>query len=288
MILDTIKIKFMETMEFITDPEQLTALMAKAINIIIILVVAKASIRILHSLINRFFDSQKNLKIKVDIPRLETMKGLLKSIVKYTIYFIAFTTIMKSFGTDVTALITAAGIGGLAFGFGAQNLVRDIITGFFILFEDQFGVGNYVEIDGVSGIVEEMALRVTKIRGFNGDLYIVPNGEIKKVINRSNGKMRALIEISIAYEEDIDNAIKVLNEASDILRETDERILEGPTVLGVSNLAASEVVISVMAKTVPMEQWAVERLMRKTFKEAFDEKGIEIPYPRRVVINKNP
>lgn len=286
MILDTIKELFSDTMDFIKNPEQLTIILGRIINIIVILVIAKMGIKILHTIVNRFFESQKNSKFKMDIPRMETMKGLLNSIIKYTIYFIAFTTIMKSFGTDVTALITAAGIGGLAFGFGAQNLVRDIITGFFILFEDQFGVGNYVEIDGVGGIVEEMALRVTKIRGFNGDLYIIPNGEIKKVTNRSTGKMRALVEISIAYEENIDHAIEVLKKASERLSQENEQILEGPTVLGVSNLGASEVVISVMAKTIPMEQWAVERLMRKSFKQAFDQAGIEIPYPRRVIINK--
>ncbi|MBM7614686.1 mechanosensitive ion channel family protein [Alkaliphilus hydrothermalis] len=288
MVLDTIRTVFVETMEFLKDPKQMTMLFGKLFNIVMILVIAKVSIKVIDALINRFIDTQKNLKFKVDIPRLETMKGVLKSIVKYTIYFIAFTSIIKTFGTDVTALITAAGIGGLAIGFGAQNLVRDIITGFFILFEDQFGVGNYVELEGIQGIVEDMALRVTKIRGFNGDLYIIPNGEIKKVTNKSNGKMRAWVDISIAYEEDIDNAIKVLDEACEKLRQEDARILEGPTVLGVSSLAASDVVISVMAKTVPMEQWAVERLMRKTFKEVFDQKGIEIPYQRRVVINKNP
>lgn len=286
-MINTISEAFKETMLFLKNPQQLSLYLGKLVNIILILVIAKLSIKVLHSIINKFFDSQKNLKFKVDIPRLETMKGLVKSIVKYIIYFVAFTSIIKSFGTDVTALITAAGIGGLAFGFGAQNLVRDVITGFFILFEDQFSVGSFVEIDGVAGTVEEMALRVTKIRGTNGDLYIVPNGEIKKVTNKSTGKMRSLVEMSIAYEEDIDNAIRVLNQASEALK-GDERIVEGPTVLGVSALGASEVNITVMAKTVPMEQWAIERLMRKTFKEAFDREGIEIPYPRRVVIEKTP
>ncbi len=286
-MIDSLREAFTETIQFIKNPQQLSLYFGRLINIILILIIAKLSISILYSIINKFFDSQKNLKMKVDLPRLETMKGLVKSIVRYTIYFIAFTSIIKSFGTDVTALITAAGIGGLAFGFGAQNLVRDVITGFFILFEDQFNVGSYVEIDGVDGTVEEMALRVTKIRGFNGDLYIVPNGEIKKVTNKSTGKMRALVEISIAYEEDIDNAIRVLNIEAEALREKEQRIVEGPTVLGVSALGASEVVITVIAKTIPMEQWAIERLMRKTFKEAFDREGIEIPYPRRVIIEKN-
>ena len=287
-MINTVIEAFRETMLFLKNPQQLSLYLGRLVNIILILIIAKLSIKVIHSIINKFFDSQKNLKFKVDIPRLETMKGLIKSIVKYIVYFIAITTIIKTFGTDVTALITAAGIGGLAFGFGAQNLVRDVITGFFILFEDQFSVGSFVEIDGIAGTVEEMALRVTKIRGTNGDLYIVPNGEIKKVTNKSTGKMRALVEMSIAYEEDIDNAIEVLNKAAEVLKINDTRIVEGPTVLGVSALGASEVVITVMAKTIPMEQWAIERLMRKTFKEAFDKEGIEIPYPRRVIIQKTP
>ncbi|KAB3537856.1 mechanosensitive ion channel family protein [Alkaliphilus pronyensis] len=281
---------FTQTLEFFKDPEQLSLYIGKIINIIIILFIARVSIKVLQSLINKFFDTKflstkAGKKFQIDVPRLETLKGLTKSLVKYTIYFIASTAILDSFGVEIGALIAAAGIGGLALGFGAQNLVRDIITGFFILFEEQFGVGNYVEIDGVDGIVEEMALRVTKIRGFNGDLHIIPNGEIKKVTNRSTGKMRAWVDISIAYEEDIDKAIKVLEEASQDLRSNNPQILEGPIVLGVSNLGASDVVISVMAKTVPMEQWSIERLMRKTFKQSFDKAGIEIPYPRRVVIS---
>ncbi|MCD5414642.1 MAG: mechanosensitive ion channel family protein [Clostridiales bacterium] len=284
--INAIKDSMLGIWEFIKNPEQLTTILGSIIKAITILVVAKISIKLIQKAIDVFFESQAKLKYKVDIPRVETMKGLMKSIIKYTIYFIAVTAIFRSFGTDVTALITAAGIGGLAFGFGAQNLVRDVITGFFILFEDQFGVGDYVEIDGTGGIVEEMALRVTKIRDFNGDLNTIPNGEIKKVTNRSMGNMRAWVNISIAYEEDIDNAIAVLQEACRILKEENDTIVEGPTVLGVTNLGDSDVVLSIIAKTTSMQQWSTERKMRKAFKEAFDKAGIEIPYPRRYLISE--
>lgn len=277
---------FQETMDFFKNPEQFSQIVINIVKIILIILIAKLSIKVIESIINQFFEKQKKLKINMDLTRIDTMKGLMKSIVKYVIYFIAFTAVIKFFGIEVTGLIATAGIGGLALGFGAQNLVRDVITGFFILFEEQFGVGHYVEINGVGGIVEEMALRVTKIRDFNGDLHIVPNGEISKVTNKSSGKMRALIEISIAYEEDIDNAINILNKASEKLRLENEQILEGPTVLGVTNLQDTGMVISVVAKTVPMEQWSVERLMRKTFKEAFDKAGIEIPYQKRIIIKQ--
>lgn len=286
VFINTIQTSIKETMEFIKNPEQLTSILTMVLKIIIILLIAKISIKLIASIINKFFESQSNLKMKVDHARMNTMQGLIKSIVKYLIYFIAFTSILKSFGVEIGALIATAGIGGLALGFGAQNLVRDVITGFFILFEEQFSVGDYVEIGSVEGIVEEMALRVTKVRGFNGDLHVLPNGEITKVTNKSNGKMRALVNMSIAYEEDIDHALNVLNEVCKKLKEENSSIIEGPTVLGVTDLSDSGIVISVVAKTVPMEQWAVERTMRRAFKEAFDEHGIEIPYNKMVIINK--
>lgn len=283
--INNIKTSVIETIDFLKNPEQTTKIIGIFLNITLILIITKLSLKIIYSIINKFFDTQKTLKLKVNIPRMETMKGLTNSVVKYIIYFIAFTSIIKSFGVEIAPLIATAGIGGLALGFGAQNLVKDIITGFFILFEEQFSVGDYVGIGDISGTVEEMALRVTKIRDFNGDLHIIPNGEITKVTNKSNGKMRAMVNISITHEEDIDYAIKILTEASEKIKEENSAITEGPTVIGVTDLLDSEVVISVVAKTIPMEQWAVERLMRKNFKQAFTKHGIEVPYPRRVFID---
>lgn len=256
------------------------------LRVIIILVLAKVSIKVLKSLVTQIFASRQHLKMDIDEARVNTLESLLASAIKYTVYFIAGTTILHTLGVQIGAMIATAGVGGLALGFGAQNLVRDVITGFFILFENQFSVGDYVEVDGSGGIVEEMALRVTKVRDFNGDLHIVPNGAINHVVNKSNGKMRAWVNISIAYEEDIERALEVLRQESEKLAQADDRIIEGPIVLGVTDLGNSDVVLSVLAKTVPMEQWAVEREMRKAYKLAFDREGIEIPYPRRVVYQR--
>ena len=283
--IDNIKVSLIEALDFLKNPEQTTKFIGTVLNIIFILIITKLSLKIMYSIINKFFDTQKSLKLKVSISRMETMKGLTNSIIKYIIYFIAFTSIIKIFGVEIAPLIATAGIGGLALGFGAQNLVKDIITGFFILFEEQFSVGDYVGIDDISGTVEEMTLRVTKIRDFNGDLHIIPNGEITRVTNKSNGKMRAMVDISITHEEDIDNTIKILNEVSEEIKKESSSIIEGPTVLGVTGLLDSEVVLTVVAKTIPMEQWAVERLMRKKFKEAFNKYGIKVPYPKRVFID---
>lgn len=277
----------------LTDLQQILAEMTLisrfvsiTLRVIIILVLAKVAIKVLETVVTRIFASRQHLKMEIDEARVKTLESLLASVIKYTVYFIAGTTILHAFGVQVGAMIATAGVGGLALGFGAQNLVRDVITGFFILFENQFSVGDYVEVDGSGGIVEEMALRVTKVRDFNGDLHIVPNGAINHVVNKSNGKMRSWVNISIAYEEDIERALEVLRQESEKLAQVDERIMEGPTVLGVTDLGDSDVVLSVLAKTVPMEQWAVEREMRKVYKLAFDREGIEIPYPRRVVYQR--
>ncbi|MCK9267583.1 MAG: mechanosensitive ion channel family protein [Alkaliphilus sp.] len=272
-----------ENIDFLRGSEQFSQVTKIAIKIILIMIIARFLIKVVNSIIDKFVEKQKKSKRDIDFIRVNTMKGLMKSAVKYIIYFIAFTAIIKFFGIEVTGLIATAGIGGLALGFGAQNLVRDIITGFFILFEEQFGVGNYVEINGIEGIVEEMALRVTKIRDFGGNLHIIPNGEISRVANKSSGKTRALVEISIAYDENIDNAIDVLEKAGEKLRAKNDKILEGPSVLGVSELEKFGVAILIIAKTVPMEHWGVERLMRKTYKEALDEAGIEIPHEKIII-----
>ncbi|KXG73886.1 putative MscS family protein YkuT [Thermotalea metallivorans] len=276
--------KLQEVLILYTHPDKLAEYTGKLVKIVLILFVAIIAIRFMNVVVDKFFNNREKLKIIGEEKRFNTLKGITKSILRYTIYFIAFTPILETLGVKVSSLIAAAGIGGLAIGFGAQNLVRDVITGFFILLEDQFHVGDYIETGGKSGIVEEMALRVTKIRDFNGDLHIIPNGSIDKVTNKCRGNMRAWVDVSIAYEENIDNAIRVLDEVCQEVAQENDKILEGPTVLGVTKLGESEVVISIMAKTVPMEQWAIERELRKRIKRRLDEKGIEIPYPRRVII----
>ncbi|MBZ4655031.1 MAG: MscS Mechanosensitive ion channel [Peptococcaceae bacterium] len=258
----------------------------KALMILLILVVARIVMSLGYLLIERVFRVQYIPgKISFDERKKNTLKALLKSVLRYAIYFIAAITILDELNVPVTAVLSAAGILGLAVGFGAQNLVRDVITGFFILFEDQFSVGEYIETAGVGGIVEEVGLRATKLRDWGGQLHIIPNGEITKVTNHNRGSMRALVEVGIAYEEDINHALKVLGEiAKDMARDYAQVITEGPDVLGIVNFGQSEVLIRIIAKTKPMEQWAVEREMRRRIKETFDKEGIEIPYPRRVYI----
>lgn len=257
----------------------------KAIKVIILLIVVKIVLRILNALIDRTIAKRvKTMSIKEE-RKIKTLMAVFRNILKYILYFIAIVIILDIFGVNTSSILATAGIGGLAISFGAQSLVKDIITGFFILFEDQYSVGDYVIIGDYTGIVEEVGVRVTKLKDFSGELHIIPNGQITVVTNMGRGPMRSSVVVRIAYEEDIDKAIKVIEEVLDKIKKANDSIIEGPSVLGVTSLGDSGVDITIVAKTKPMEQWALERQIRKAVKEAFDEEGIEIPYSKIVVYN---
>lgn len=254
---------------------------------LILIGVVFVSIKIIVSLTNRIIDktlsNNKNTNYFTSNKRANTLAQILKKVVKYTLYFIAGLMILEMVGIKTTSILATAGVGGLAIGFGAQSLVKDVITGFFILLEDQFAVGDYIQISSYNGIVEELGMRVTKLRDFSGELHIIPNGEIQVVTNRTRGAMRALVSVGIAYEADIDKAFKVIEEVSQEIREKNPAIIDGPNILGVVALDSSSVVIRIVANTEPMEQWAVERTLLKKIKEAFDRENIEIPYNKMVL-----
>jgi moderate conductance mechanosensitive channel len=235
--------------------------------------------------INRMFERAASHR-KMSSGRIITLQKLVVNLFSYILIFIFAGILFKQFGLEIGTLIAGAGIVGLAVGFGAQGLVSDVVTGFFILLEKQMEVGDYVTIGGVDGIVEEVGLRTTHIRAFDGTLFFIPNREISTLANHSRGNMRALVDIGIAYEENIDKAVKVLQDACDKVKETNENIVEGPNVLGVQTLGASDVVIRIISKTKNGEQWAVERELRQALKEALDANGIEIPYPHQVNVEK--
>lgn len=253
------------------------------------LAIAYIGVKIGDALIDRIF-KPRDQKLYFDERRVLTLRTLSKSILRYLVYFIVGFTVLGQLaemaGTDLKGFLAGAGILGVALGFGAQSLVRDVITGFFILLENQYAVGEYISTGSFSGFVEEMGLRVTKLRDWSGEYHIIPNGQIQTVTNYSRGSMRALVEVGIAYEEDIDRAIMVMNRvAEEVGKEFKEVIVEGPEILGVVALGQNEVVIRTVAKTKPMEQWKIERELRKRYKEAFEREKIEIPYPRTVVIS---
>lgn len=235
--------------------------------------------------INRMFDRAASHR-KMSSGRIITLQKLVVNLFSYILIFVFAGIVFKQFGLEIGTLIAGAGVVGLAIGFGAQGLVSDVVTGFFILLEKQMEVGDYVTIGGVDGIVEEVGLRTTHIRAFDGTLSYMPNREISTIQNHSRGNMRALVDIGIAYEENIDQAVKVLQEACDRVKANNENVVEGPNVLGVQALGSSDVVIRIISKTRNGEQWAVERELRQALKEALEANGIEIPYPHQVNVEK--
>ncbi|MDY0257831.1 mechanosensitive ion channel family protein [Gudongella oleilytica] len=275
--------KFIE--DFFKTTEGSLNLLGKAVAIAVIFIAIFIITRVVNHIVDKTMNNRRLTKLQINDRRMNTLSEILKKVVKYILVFIGIVVSLDLFNINTTSIIATAGIGGLAIGFGAQSLVKDIITGFFILLEDQYAVGDYVKIGGLEGIVEELGVRVTKLRDFTGELHIIPNSNVQIVTNRTRGAMRALVKISIAYEEDIERAIKVLEKVSEDLAKSNDNIIEGPTVLGVTEFGGSDVVLTVVAKTKPMEQWAVERALRKSIKEAFNREDIEIPYSKIVVVD---
>jgi small conductance mechanosensitive channel len=204
---------------------------------------------------------------------------------RVVIYAIAILLTFNVF-IDIGPILAGAGILGLAVSFGAQSLVKDVISGFFILFENQFGIGDVIEVAGHSGVVEKMTLRVVVLRDGEGVMHVVPNGEIKVVSNKTRGWSRAVVDVGVPYEENVDRALEVLrDEAAQF--STDKAWgtqLDGPVeVLGVESLSDSAVVLRTLLRTQPGSQWSVAREFRRRIKNRFDKETLDIPYPQRRV-----
>ena len=214
--------------------------------------------------------------------RLHTIGGLVKNAVNVLVIGAATLMILEEFGVNITPLLTAAGIGGLAVGFGAQNLVRDVISGFFLILEDQIHVGDVVKIDDTSGLVESVKLRTVVLRDLSGTVHIIPNGSITTLSNMSKEFSYSVMDVGVAYKEDTDTVVDVLRDVgADIQSDKDfgQHILDELEVLGVDDFAASAVTIKIRIKTRPLKQWMVGRELRRRIKKAFDTAGIEIPFP---------
>lgn len=218
--------------------------------------------------------------------RAETMAGIFQSIITVIVVTVVGTMILSELGVDIAPIIASAGIIGIALGFGAQSLVRDFLAGIFIFMEDQYGVGDVVDLGEATGSVEAVTLRMTRLRDVNGAVWFVPNGEIMRVGNMSKNWSRAVVDVGVGYGEDLARVQQVLREiAHDLWEDEDYQgiIIEEPEVTGVEMLAADSVTIRVMVKTAPLEQWGVARALRQRIKARFDHEGIEIPFAQRVV-----
>ncbi len=218
--------------------------------------------------------------------RAKAMGSLLKSVVTGVVFTMAVIMALSEVELDVAPLIASAGIVGVALGFGAQSLVKDFLSGIFMIFEDQYGVGDVIDAGEASGTVEAVGLRVTRLRDINGTVWYVRNGEILRIGNMSQNWAQTVLDIQVAYSEDLHRVRQVLGDVAHDMWDDEDykgKILEEPEVWGIQSLDADGITVRVVLKTAPLEQWGVAREMRERIKARFDMEGIEIPFPQRVV-----
>jgi len=280
--------KFSQTFSKLFNPENILEWWGKFITIIVIFIIAKAILSILHKIIEKSFTPLKKSKnYKKKVQRANTLIPLLKNISKYVVYFIASVMALKEFGVDTTAIIASAGVVGLAVGFGAQSFVKDVISGAFIFFEGTVSVGDVIAVGDHSGTVEAINLRNIHLRKFSGELRVIPNGDVNNFGNFNKGFMRAIVKVGVAYEQDVEKGMKVLEEITNKwAKENEDIVLELPIVQGVISLGSSDVILRIVIKVKPMTHWGAERELKRRVKNEFDKKGIEIPFPRQVVYLK--
>lgn len=218
--------------------------------------------------------------------RAETLGAVLASVLAGLAWFVAVLLILDQVGLNLAPLLAGAGVVGVALGFGAQQMVRDFLAGIFIVFEDQYGVGDVVDLGEATGSVEQVNLRATRLRDVNGVVWYVPNGEIRRVGNMSKLWSRAVLDIEVGYETDVDAAGALMVEVAEALRLEhlpSMSILEPPEYWGVERFGADGVALRLVVRTEPTEQWATARELRGRIKTAFEAAGIDIPYPQRTV-----
>jgi small-conductance mechanosensitive channel len=260
---------------------------ASALRIMLILVMAWVLTRVLHRTISIFRHRVgARLQDRETVKRVETLGRVFRYVATVVVWLLSGTLVLGELGISIAPILGAAGVVGLAVGFGTQSLVKDFFTGFFILLENQIREGDVVKLAEHTGLVEVVTLRYVQLRDYDGNVHYVPNGAITTVVNYSRGFSQAVMDIGVAYREDPDEVMGVMREVGAAMRADAEfgpLILEDLEVAGVDQLGDSAVTIRCRFKCVPLQQWAVRREYLRRIKRAFDERGIEIPFPHLTV-----
>lgn len=285
--MDEINDQLLSFWDYITGVELWVSIGEAALKIVFIILMAMIVVKMGKNVVDRIFRNRKHSLIRITERREETLKKLIQNMLAYVIYFIAFIMVLETMEIPIGSLLAGAGVAGLAIGFGAQNLVRDVITGFFIIFEDQFSVGDYIITSAAEGTVEEIGIRTTKIQSWTGEQHVIPNGNITQVTNYSVHNGLAVVDINVPYENDIELAEKIIENVLADLPDKYEEIVSLPVIHGIQSLETSHFVIRVIAETIPVYQWSGARVIRKEVKERLYKEGIEIPAPRVVMYSRN-
>jgi moderate conductance mechanosensitive channel len=258
-----------------------------ALRITLILIAAWIAAALLHRLIRLFRERlAQRIADSEAVKRAETLSRVFRYLTTVTLSLIAGMLILAELGISVAPILGAAGVVGIAVGFGAQSLVKDYFTGFFILLENQIRQGDVIDIAGKSGLVEEVTLRFVRLRDYDGNVHYIPNGLITAVTNKSRGFAQAVIDVGVGYREDIDEVFALMRRVAEEMRSDPAfapRILDPLEIAGVEAFAESAIILRSRFKVAPLEQWNVRREYLRRLKKAFDQAGIEIPFPQRII-----
>jgi moderate conductance mechanosensitive channel len=261
--------------------------LGSGLRVALMIVIGLVFHRLLRIAINRFQTHlEKSDPSGEARKRATTLGSIIRTVSIIIVLIIVTLMILSELGLNLAPLIAAAGIGGLAVGFGAQNLVRDVISGFFLIIENQVRVGDVVNINDKGGVVENITLRIIRLRDLQGTVHFIPHGQVTLVSNMTKDYSRYVFDVGVAYRENVDEVIKILQEIGDQLINDPEYqpvILEPLEIMGLDRFEDSAVIIRARITTLPIQQWRVGREFNKRMKKIFDERGIEIPFPHRTI-----
>lgn len=260
--------------KYLHDPAVWEQIFFTALKIVIIYIACLFVIRLSNKVLQHVMQEREKRLLKVNPRRTRTIARLASNVIKYTVYFVGILLILSQVGVNLVPLIAGAGVLGLAIGFGAQSLVKDVITGFFILFEDQFAVGDVIQVGGVTGTVEEIGLRVTQIRSWTGEVHYIPNGSISNVTNMSKYHSVAVVDVTVGTEANLAHVMELLKEAARKVYHASDQIIKEPSVLGIESLGKSDMVLRITAECKPATHEEVARKLREEIKSAFDREQL--------------
>lgn len=292
LALQFLEVLTMEFWEQALSPEKVLEYSTSLVRVLIVLFLAWVATVLVNRLVPRIREHMVSTMMRGRAAngefekRAKTISTLFRRTVSTLIWAIASITALQQAGFDIGPILATAGVAGLAVSFGAQNLVRDIFAGIFILLENQIRVGDVAQVNGTGGLVEEINLRTVRLRGLDGTVHIFPNGVITTLSNLTNEFSYYLWDLGVAYKEDTDHVVEVVKELSEVMRKEPQwssAILEALEVLGVDQFGDNAVMIKMRIKTQPIQQWAVGRELNRRIKKRFDELGIEIPFPHRTL-----
>ena len=263
-------------------PMLTTRLLMAALVIFLGVIIIRIGRRMIASIVR--MRSQKGVHT---VQQVSTIKSLATSVFNYIMYFIIVTVVLSILGVNVTSILAVAGVGGIAISFGAQTLVKDIISGMFIWMEGSITVGDVVTINDLSGVVESIAIRTTVVRDYNGNIYVIPNGDIRTITNMSRDFKRAIVDVRCPYEEDQARIVGILENEMEKAGEEIDGLTSIPEVMSILSFDTDAVVVRIAVQCPVGQHWRIERDIRTRVKARFDKEGIEMPHYQKLIINKS-